>query len=730
MNKITIMDINKITQYSNIKCNQRNINEKQCRKGLRTFMEAYIKNWKIGDEDYCFQNLTNTLEEYTTKVNPSESNRIISFFVNEGLPMAKNFKTCKKIIEQSNIPSKENVLEACDKYIICRRIKNNHETLTNRFNDIDKFVKEYRINEDNIQDCIYEMCNNINKTRTASIDTKYNVCLENILYSFQKNNIKVKPETVLETVTDYFLSNQSSEKELSLISKVLKENRLYNCTEKNSLSYVTEYSAKINKEDNFLLEGVAFNRQTVKDIFNNFKLEPIKSPEIINKFIVKMYILDAKQVIDETPNFLAWFRKFLVFGTLGINLYLGCITYLVDKFIELHMQRKDTEKMISKFKSEKEKAESKLSKLSKDEADRCNKYIKELEKNIDTLEIYKDSLYSDKELAEMNADKDDFDFKLESFMYGEPEGEFDDEMKLDLAYVLTASLSVEEFFDSDFDEIMSIVDEEIDRLESGDLEELSSFANKNSEIIPPEQLSNIFSNYKQELNTQENKTPETYLKSSILQEGIYNLSNRKKNMDIKKNKKESILEIYKAAQLSKLLHDFKNGDIVTESSFGTTLKMAGQRLKKSALKLSDKEKIWSKQLDNSIDKMYQKVEKELTNKNREAVIKGSIIPSFSSAIKIVLASGAAGALINPVLSIIGVVGGLAVSKAATKKEKQFILDEIEIQLRLVDKKIQLAESNNDMKSLEQLMKIQQKLEREKRRIRYNMRNYYPITKND
>ena len=62
------------------------------------------------------------------------------------------------------------------------------------------------------------------------------------------------------------------------------------------------------------------------------------------------------------------------------------------------------------------------------------------------------------------------------------------------------------------------------------------------------------------------------------------------------------------------------------------------------------------------------------------------------------------------------------------KERKYILDEIEIELKLVDKKIQLAERNDDTKALEQLYRIEKQLKRERTRIKYNQKSFRPVNK--
>ena len=64
--------------------------------------------------------------------------------------------------------------------------------------------------------------------------------------------------------------------------------------------------------------------------------------------------------------------------------------------------------------------------------------------------------------------------------------------------------------------------------------------------------------------------------------------------------------------------------------------MASDKLKNSVEKLTDKEKLLSKRLDDAIENFKRKVEISLTNKNRESVIKSTILPSASTCLKIIL----------------------------------------------------------------------------------------------
>ena len=238
-----------------------------------------------------------------------------------------------------------------------------------------------------------------------------------------------------------------------------------------------------------------------------------------------------------------------------------------------------------------------------------------------------------------------------------------------------------------------------------------------SNIIDKNKIIDIYTEYKNEL-----KGNDKYNCSSILETGIDKLNKRKEP---------------KACYYLEEYEDYNNitHTLLEAGKLKTKLKIANKKVTDKAnvvksrvvnkgKELNTKQKMASEKLDNFVDNFYDKAQRELSNKNREQVIKGNILPSFSTIIKMAIGSAGLG-IINPALGAISFVGGLAVSKKGTKKEKQYILDEIEVQLELVEKKISYAESNNDMKALENLLKIKQRLQREKQRIIYNgrARNY-------
>ena len=151
-----------------------------------------------------------------------------------------------------------------------------------------------------------------------------------------------------------------------------------------------------------------------------------------------------------------------------------------------------------------------------------------------------------------------------------------------------------------------------------------------------------------------------------------------------------------------------------------SLQLYVQGLRGKMKDMSNKEKEISRNLDTGFNRFSKAVKDTLISDRREAIIKGSVIPSFSKCVK--LAIGAAGiAMINPAVALFTVIGGLAMSKKLTKQERLLLLDEIETELEVIDKEISLAESKNQIKRYRKLLTMKKNLQRQYQRIKYNVR---------
>ena len=154
----------------------------------------------------------------------------------------------------------------------------------------------------------------------------------------------------------------------------------------------------------------------------------------------------------------------------------------------------------------------------------------------------------------------------------------------------------------------------------------------------------------------------------------------------------------------------------------TNLGLAIEAMKKDIQKLSTKEKELSTTIDSSLSYFKRNIEKAIVSDRREAIIKGSIIPSFSKAIKTVITAGIA-FKINPILGAIGCIGALACSKALTEKERKLLLDEIDIELKVVDREIENLGNDGSSQKYRQLITYKKQLMRESQRIRYRIKVY-------
>ena len=162
-------------------------------------------------------------------------------------------------------------------------------------------------------------------------------------------------------------------------------------------------------------------------------------------------------------------------------------------------------------------------------------------------------------------------------------------------------------------------------------------------------------------------------------------------------------------------------EIVQEKFSLNAVKLALQNAKAKLKDLSTKEKSMWQAVDAQGSGIVKSIEKALTSDRREAIIKGNIIPSFSKCIKGAIALAGVGILFGPMNAIIAALGGLAVSKVLNAREKKLLYDEIETELKVVEKQLEIAQNDGDMNQYRFLLNYQKKLTREAQRIRYGLK---------
>ena len=126
-------------------------------------------------------------------------------------------------------------------------------------------------------------------------------------------------------------------------------------------------------------------------------------------------------------------------------------------------------------------------------------------------------------------------------------------------------------------------------------------------------------------------------------------------------------------------------------------------------------------LDSELGRTMKFAKQAMISDSRENIIKGNFLPSASKCIHIALVSGAT-FLINPILAVIGLIGYIGCSKSLTEKERNLILDDIDIEIKMCDKYMKIAEDKDDLVAVREIMKTKRDLERQRSRILYN-KNY-------
>lgn len=486
----------------------------------------------------------------------------------------------------------------------------------------------------------------------------------------------------------------------------------------------------------YMHEETDFNK-----ILNDFKASNEDKKETKLKALVsKLYTNNVENIVEGTPNLLKYIRVFFIIGSFAIPVVgpiAGVITFIADRFLALHMDRQNTEKMRTAFQNEIRATDKKInSTKNNEEKNRLEEYKKSLVDAYDKIDEYYEGLLNDEELDEKYDRDDDSDIKGSAF--GDFKDEFGNDFDFDfddnddfdmegfeeaVRFIPIMNKLSEEFelscpikyFDKDKCHKMLTVTPSIVK----DLGDVSMHFNN---IIDPAELQNAISDIKSDI---------TIGNVRVNMVERYDLQNTYHDLTRIKNKEYKTGDIFEEArrfatqiEIIRALNEIYSSCIyyspITEASFTNSLKLASEKIKSAIQKMSDKDREISEKIDVGVNNVKKSAERALDSDNREAVIKGSVLPSASKLIKLTITNAALGILINPAVAVIGTLGYLALAKGTRDKQKRAILDEIEIELKMCQKYIDLAESKNDLKALKKLYTIQRNLERQRAKIKYNL----------
>ena len=629
----------------------------------------------------------------------------------------------------------------------CDRVLENYNNISKRFNLDRLFVEDSRYVSPG--DIVVELCNKID-TYDMPTAIKFNTVIESAWYGFEHYHIPYKKSDILEAAVDYFLFKPDG---FDACKTILESTLFFDKGEDmGNIDILTEEEPEQDASIDDAIRSEYSTSKAIKEdtsfraLFNKFKKEEIpkddKPQNKLKKLINMLYTKDIDSIINDTPDLLQWIRRFFILGTCAIPMIgpvLAAIGFLVDKFITMRNERDQVSKMIKCFTNEIKASKNKLKSTNdSQEKQKLEKYIKSLEDGKSKLTTYYNELLTDKEQEEewdkeTTGDSDDFDLDFDDdfsdlFDEGAMLSDIFRSIKT-IASVRERNVITEK---SMFDLIANAGDE--------DIVSIAKAAADYPNLFFKDSVSRSIDNEIQKIKFGGSIPLAESIRLNSLVSAMYKLQNST-NYENK-----SIESIYEAANevialadlhsgISIMIDTYSSRNTMLEGSFTNTLKVASMKLRNAMAKMSDKERSVSRSIDIGMNSFKKSIENSLTNDNREAVVKGSILPSFSKIIKLCIVNAGLLAADLPAVAIIGTLGYIAINGKFKHRERQMVIDEIEIELKICDKYIEIAEQKNDMKALKQLLTTKRELERQLQRIKYKMQvkfgqKYYDANTNN
>lgn len=646
------------------------------------------------------------------------SNKIEPAVINVPKPNAASSATSTKEYYQE-------LINKCDILIEVDKIISNYAKLSNRFN-VDRVLDSIKNSIPENIDCYCELFDTWPDS-VMSQKSKFNVAIHTALFLNEKQNLNIDREILIESIVDYFLFKNNSPEAFDTIYSYLEKNSMI--TDADLKPYTELYNSNHGITPNnrnqidYVIEMETNNpNKNLSASIKKFKASSDKQPNKLKEVIYNGYNKTPEQVIDETPKFFDIFRYFAVVGTIAINPILGLITFFTDQFIKRSYRRPEAEKMINKYQKEIDKIDKKIKDADSDaKKTRLKEYKKTLENNMYKLQNYEEELYSDEEnekreeerISKMSSSDSDFDFNFD----------------FDEAAAITQM--IETVTNTDTAMLENIIWKNLSMIVKYDiLDEITDFAIMSDGFISKSRLKSICETKYYKIKNDTNiKTLDRYVFLDTLKTNIDKLNNSISEVGIED---ESLLEInkitgiYMFIEAMNTLNANSSSPYFLEVSFNNVFNIVKNKLQEIITTLSDKEKEICRNIDTSLGNFKNKVEKCMNSGAREQVLKGSVLPSASKILKMALAGGLVSWLVHPVVAVIGLLGYIGVSKATENKERQLILDEIDTELEMVDRYITAAEQRDDLKAIKNLLTTKKKLQRERLRIKYKMKQHGEI----
>lgn len=480
----------------------------------------------------------------------------------------------------------------------------------------------------------------------------------------------------------------------------------------NAITFGEEIQSYSTNELFHVLDSYNEGSEDIKDVLIDFKADQNKSLGKFKSILYKIHARKPEDIIDGMPNVFNIVRTVFILSTAcitPIGPVIAAALGLVDFLINRKINDTQCDALLEKLRNERSNVHEKIKKTKSEKTKNdLIEYDKKLSESIEKLKNYADSLSTDEhdddrdyESPDGNDDDlgDDFDFDMDF-------GSFESGV-LSTARVLKVAedainfiqKSTSDDFNKDLHTTMNILAENnlLPRFM-----EIAKYANICEGSIM-ESIDEIYNNHRNDP-----------MITTAITGTKYVLANETYNFNASK-------QILAEDIANHLVEDIMESVVITEKVNLNTLKLALQDAKGKLKNLSSKEKAMWQTADAYANNMSKGIEKAMTSDRREAIIKGSIIPSFSKCCKTAIALAGVGLIFGPMGAIITAIGGLACSAALTAREKKLLYDEIETELKVVEKQIDIAQNDGDMNQYRFLLNYQKKLTREHQRIKYGLK---------
>lgn len=607
--------------------------------------------------------------------------------------------------------------------IQCDRVLKNHDMISKRFN-IDSFIREHTYYKEDIDDVIYELCSFID-TYKLGLDSKYSIALEEAKFIFSKHHIDIPERQIFEDVTDYFLVNHLNKDDskraiLHIMETVTEKNRFIG----EESSYLTELADSMNDVVEESVESLLENsmKDKCKLLVDKFKLLPDKSEAALRNLITNLLVVNKENnTIDGTKNALSIVFYFtVVVGSFSVGVIPGLFAIMATKTINMVAERSYYTKTLQVWYKHRDSVARKMSNCKDQEKKKkMEEYLKDIDKTISKLEDHSDSLRGDDEKKSWDtrpknysgkSDDDDFDFDIK----------FDEEAKIyaeDIGIIAECMGNIT--WDKDKVQNTLFASDIITEMQTKDIDYLTEFCVKYPGMIDEDRFIEALE-YANKLASK-NLVFENYDRVNCYNENITKLKDSKAKDPIEKVTKKELTSDDVFSDINGMYEYTKNINsyvsCINELSLTSNLTLAMNKLSNTVSDLSDKEKIVSRSIDAACRILQHNVERAFTMENREAVIRGDILPPASKVIKLAAVSGIA-AFVHPALAVIILLGRFAMNAKIRTKERQLVLDELDVELKMIDKYIADADEKKDYKKEKELLLIKKKLEAQHSRLKY------------